>query len=71
METACSQYDPFEGLTINKELNLSWEDQGDIREEKFKPYKTIHKDKYQAAGLYAFVLNFGQQCRARGTSIKS
>jgi hypothetical protein len=53
METACSEYDPIEGLTINRELNLSWENQGDIRGEKFRPYKTIHKDKYQAAGLYA------------------
>jgi len=63
METSSSQYDPFGGLTINKELNLSWEDQGDIRGEKFKPYKIIHKDKYQAAGLYAFVFNFGQQAK--------
>ncbi len=61
MESGRSQYDPIEGLTMNKELNLSWEDQGDIREEKFKPYKTIHKDKYQAAGLYAFVLNFDHE----------
>lgn len=61
METPRSQYDPFEGLTINKELNLSWEDQGDIREEKFNPYRTISKIEYQAAGLYAFVLDFGNQ----------
>jgi hypothetical protein len=57
MEADPSEYDPLKGLAIYEELNLSWEDQGDIKGEKFKPYKAIHKDEYQAAGLYAFVLN--------------
>ncbi len=61
METGRSQYDPLEGLTMNEELNLSWEDQGDIKEKKFKPFKATLKDKSQAAGLYAFVLNFDNQ----------
>ncbi len=61
METGRSQYDPLEGLTMNEELNLRWEDQGDIKEKKFKPFKATLKDKSQAAGLYAFVLNFDNQ----------
>lgn len=61
METGRSEYNPFEGLTINEELNFSWENQGDIRGEKCKPYKIIRKDKYQSAGLYSFVLNLDQQ----------
>jgi hypothetical protein len=57
------KYDPLEGLTIYEELNLGWENQGDLKGENFKPYKTIHKDEYQAAGLYAFVLNSDQKSK--------
>jgi len=46
---------------MNEELDVGWEDQGDIKGGKFKRYKTTRKDEYQAGGLYAFVLDSDQK----------
>lgn len=50
MIVSASRYDPLEGLMINEELDLGWEDQWDIKGNKFKAYETIHKGGYQGRG---------------------